>query len=171
MSNNIIHQKARRIVSMCSTHNPIKIAREIGIHVKYNNEFEDLKGMYIVIDRSRFIILNNNLSERECWTVCAHEIGHDQLHRNLAKAGALQEFMLYDMRLRPEYEANIFAADLLINDDYIFELIDNGFDIEQIARELNVDMNLVLIKIDSLRLQGYDVRAPYRPRSDFLGRG
>jgi hypothetical protein len=29
-------------------------------------------------------------------------------------------------------------------------------------------MNLVLIKIDELRKQGYDVSAPHRPNADFL---
>lgn len=47
--------------------------------------------------------------------VCVHEIGHDQLHRNFVKGGAIQKFMLYDMTLRPEYKANVVAADILMD--------------------------------------------------------
>ena len=113
---------------------------------------------------------NGKLSERDQRTVCAHELGHDRFHKHFAKSAALQEFMLYDMRSRPEYEANIFAGELLIGDEDIMPLVLDGLDIYQIAGELDEDMNLVLIKIDELRKRGYDVRAPYRPQSDFLGK-
>jgi len=124
--------------------------------------------MYKVIQRSRFIFINGNISESDQRTICAHELGHDRLHKQFAKTTAYQEFMLYDMRTRPEYEANIFASELLIGDDDIFYLIDNEYDVYQIAGELGEDINLVLIKIDELSKQGYDVSAPYRPTSDFL---
>ena len=47
--------------------------------------FSSLKGMYRVIKRNRFIFLNNSLDENMLRIVCAHELGHDQLHRNMAK--------------------------------------------------------------------------------------
>ena len=101
-------------------------------------------------------------------TICAHEIGHDRFHRDFAKSGALQDFMFHDMSLKPEREANIFAAELLIDTGAILEAAENGYSIDEIAGELHADVNLVLIKLDELRKQGYDVRAPFRPNSDFL---
>ena len=163
-----IKKEARRLIRQCETRDPFRIADELGIHVLFNNDFNSLKGMYKVIQRSRFIFINGNLSERDQRTVCAHELGHDRLHMEYAKSTAFQEFMLYDMRTRPEYEANIFAGELLIDDDDIFSMIKNEYDIYQIAGELDADMNLVLIKIDELRRQGHDVRAPYRPNSDIF---
>ena len=168
MDSDFIRKETLRLVSCYGTRDPLQIAEESGVHVLYNYDFKSLKGMYKVIQRSRFIFLNGNLSERDQKTICAHELGHDRLHKHFAKKAAFQEFMLYDMRTRPEYEANIFASELLIGDDDILPLIDNELDIYQIAGELGADMNLVLIKIDELRKQGYDVRAPYRPNSDFL---
>jgi Zn-dependent peptidase ImmA (M78 family) len=164
-----IYNEACRIVRLSESRDPLKIARDIGIHVTYENSFSSLKGMYTLIRKNRFIILNGNIDDRLQKMVCAHEIGHDRFHRHLAKGGALQEFVLYDMRVRPEYEANLFAADLLIDDNDILELIKNEYDVIQIAAELETDINLALIKIDGLRQRGYDVRAPYRPQSDFLG--
>ena len=126
--------------------------------------------MYLVEKRNRYIFLNSHLDERLLQTVCAHEIGHDRFHRYIAKQGKgiFQEFVLYNMKNRHEYEANTFAAELRIDDNEILELIKYGSDIYQISGELAVDMNHVLIKIDNLRQQGYDVRAPYRPNSNFL---
>lgn len=165
-----IQNEARRLVRLCGTRDPFQIAKELGIHVIFDYSFKALKGMYKVIQRSRFIIINGNLSDRDKRMVCAHELGHDRFHRRLVKTSALQEFMLYDMRSRPEYEANTFASELLIGDSDIFSLIEKEYDIYHMSSELGEDMNLILIKIDELRKQGYDLRVPYRPQSDFLGR-
>ena len=169
MASDYIHKEARRLVRWAGTRNPFQIADELGIHVIYDNDFKALKGMYKVILQSRFIFINGNISERDQRTVCAHELGHDRFHRQLARSSALQEFMLYDMLSKPEYEANIFASELLIDDNDILSLVKSECDIYQIAGELGEDMNLVLIKIDELRKQGHDLSVPYRPRGDFLG--
>ena len=76
--------------------------------------------MYRVIKRNRFIFLNNSLDENMLRIVCAHELGHDQLHRNMAKTTPIHEFMLYDMKSKPEYEANIVAAEILMDSDEVF---------------------------------------------------
>lgn len=170
MGSDYIQQEARRLIKWCDTRDPFQIAGRLGIHVLYDYDFKQLKGMYKVIRRSRFIFINGNLNSRDQRTVCAHELGHDRFHRPFAKSNALQEFMLYDMKSRPEYEANIFAGELLISDDDIFSMLDMDYDIYQMASALQEDINLVLIKIDELRKQGYDVRVPYRPAADFLGK-
>ena len=169
LASDFIHKEVQRLVRWSGTRDPFQISKALGIHVIFNNDFSTLKGMYKIIQRSRFIFINGNLNSNDKKTVCAHELGHDRFHRQFAKSGVLQEFMLYDMRTRPEYEANIFASELLIPNDDIFELIEEGRDVYQIACELGQDMNLVLIKIDELRKQGYDISVPYRPQSDFLG--
>ena len=163
-----IRAEVNKLIKRCEMRDPFLIAERTGAHVIFEHGFGALKGMYKTIQRSRFIFINGNLSGRDRRTVCAHELGHDRFHRHFAKTAALQEFMLYDMRSRPEYEANIFAAELLIGDNDIMPLIKNGCDVYQIAHELNEDVNLVLIKADELRKRGYDLRIPYRPRSDFL---
>jgi len=167
-ASNVIYSEAQRIVKLCGTRDPFKIAAELGIFVMFENGFTELKGMYKIIERNRFIFLNANLDELELKTICAHEIGHDRFHRDFAKSGALQDFMHHDMSLKPEREANIFAAELLINDTSILDAAQNGYSIDEIAADLHADVNLVLIKLDEMRMRGYEVSAPYRPRSDFL---
>ena len=157
-----------RLVKSCGTRDPFEIAADIGVEVMFCDNFGPLKGMYRVIKRNRFILINNQLSEQMQRIVCAHELGHDQLHRNLAKDNPLREFMLYDMRTKPEYEANIVAAEILLDNDELLEYIyQYRFSAEQIARAMETDINLVALKIAHLNELGYDLR-PIDHRSNFL---
>lgn len=165
-----LSQVGRRLVERCATRDPFQIARTIGVEVLFCENFGPLKGMYRVIKRNRFIFLNQDLSEGMQKIVCAHELGHDQLHRNLAKGGALREFMLYDMTTKPEYEANIVAAEILLDHDVLLEyLYHYRYSADQIARKMNTDINLVALKIAQLVEMGYDLTPPEH-QSDFLKR-
>lgn len=163
-----LSQVGRDLVKRCGTRDPFRIAKELGIEVMFCEDFGRLKGMYRVIKRNRFIFINQDLSERMQRIVCAHELGHDQLHRNLAKGNALQEFMLYDMTTKPEYEANIVAAEILLDTDEVLDYVYGyGYTSEQIARAMHTDINLVALKIAHLAETGYDLRR-IDHRSDFL---
>jgi Zn-dependent peptidase ImmA (M78 family) len=165
-----IYDIVRKLLKKHDTRDPFAIAERLGVHVMANEDFILLKGMYKVIKRNRFIILNASLPKEISGIVCAHELGHDSLHRDFAKSGAWQEFVLYDMRTRPEYEANIFAAGLLLDEGKILEYGRLGYDVEQIASAMNTDINLVLIKMEEMSKRGYGCKAACRPRADFLGK-
>jgi len=158
--------RANKLIQQCDTRDPFRIAREIGVKVEYD-DLGNLKGMYNVIKRNRFAVINNRLNEYLQKLVCAHELGHDQFHRPLAMDTWLQEFMIYNMKTRPEYEANIFAAELLLPDDDILELIEMDCDFDQIARAMYSDINLVGIKIGALIKKGHPLRG-YEFRDNFL---
>ncbi len=72
------------------------------------------------------------------------------------------------MQSTPEYEANLMAAELLLDThellDYIYSY---SYSDRQIACAMQTDVNLVALKIGHLREQGYDLR-PLAHRSDFL---
>lgn len=168
MTSEYLSQVGSSLVKRCGTRDPFKIAKELGIEVLFCEDFGPLKGMYKVIKRNRFIFINQNLSERMQRIVCAHELGHDQLHRNLAKGNALKEFVLYDMATKPEYEANIVASEILLDTDDILEYIYHyDYTSEQIARVMKSDINLVALKIAHLAETGYNLRR-IEHRSDFL---
>lgn len=151
-----IYRLTEDIRQKCGSRDPYEIAQSLGIMVRYSNEFKTLCGLYAIIGQKRVIILNDNLSESRRKIILAHEIGHDQLHRDLAENTALQDFMLYDMSARPEYEANMFAADLLLSDEDVWELAScYGYALEQIAAGLNTDTKLVGLKTDSMKRRGY----------------
>lgn len=158
-TNESITNLAVQLQRRFDTRNPFRIAERLGIDVIYTDQLKRLKGMYRVIKRNRFIILNSKNSERMSRIVCAHELGHDQLHRRFAGDQALQEFELYDMSTRREYEANIFAAGLLLDTDELLEMIADGYDTLQIASATETDINLVALRVNCLIQDGYRLRS------------
>ena len=127
-----------------------------------------LKGFYKRDGHNRFIIINDQICEPLQRIVCAHELGHDQLHRHIAENHTLQEFAIYDMKSKPEYEANLFASEILLPDEKIFTLAREGYDVEQIAKELCTDVNLVAIKVASMNTRGYRFNTIDSPKCNFL---
>ena len=161
-------QKADRIVHMFGTRNPYRIAEELNIIVM-PRRFKRQKGIYKVIERNRFIFIKEDLSPVMSSIVLLHEIGHDILHRDEAiSLGGFQEFNIFDMtNKRMEYEANIFAAQISLPDDETIDYIKQGYDIEQVARAMESDINLVALKVAELNRRGYSFRAQ-QYRSTFL---
>lgn len=149
---------SQSLIKKYHTRNPFEIADRLGVEVIMTDSLKKLKGFYRVVKRNRYIILNSKNSARMNRIVCAHELGHDQLHRELAKDDSLNEFTLYDMASRTEYEANVFAANLLLDDNNVLDMIYDGYDIVQIAAATSSDINLVALKVDCLRSEGYDLR-------------
>lgn len=67
-----------------------------------------------------------------------------------------------------EYEANLFAASLLLDETIIEELISDGYDIVQIARQLGTNVNLLLLKLQQMN-DDNRLRLPDMPDRNFLG--
>ena len=146
MSMDRLTQVGEGLVKRFGTRDPLEIAEDIGIEVLSCDNFGPLMTRI----------------------VCAHEIGHDQLHRYLAKGDGLQEFMLYDMTTKPEYEANIVASEILLDSNEVLDYIfDYHYSAEEIARCMGTDINLVALKIAHLNELGYGFRNVDH-RSDFL---
>ena len=163
-----LSEVGEKLVMRCGTRDPFEIARQIGVEVLFCPDFGSMKGMYRVVRRNRFIFINDSLTPQMQRIVCAHELGHDQLHRDLAKTGALQEFMLYDMTTKPEYEANIVAAEILLDTDEVLDYVYHyGYTSEQIARAMGTDINLIALKVAHLAETNRGLR-PVEHRSDFL---
>ena len=130
-----IQTVANKLIKKFDTRDPFQLCQAIGVEVFYA-DLGSLKGMYKYLKKNRFAVINENLDPFTKTLVCAHELGHDILHQNLARKVCLQEFILYDMKSRPEYEANLFASEILLPDDIILNLARDGYDIEQISKEL-----------------------------------
>jgi Zn-dependent peptidase ImmA (M78 family) len=162
-----IQSVASGLIKRYDTRDPFELCKATGVEVFYA-DLGHLKGMYKYLKRNRFAVINENLDDYIKKLVCAHELGHDLLHRDLARRVCLQEFMLYDMKSRPEYEANLFASEILLPDDAIFSYAHEGYDIEQIARILYTDINLIALKMASMNARGYQFKTVYDPKSDFL---
>ena len=163
-----LYKSANNLVRACGTRDPLRIAEEVGIITLEAPDFKNLLGMYTVMQRNRFMILNPNVSEKWQRLVAAHEIGHDQCHRLLAKDGAFREFVLFNFKDDTEYEANAFASHLLLDNDEVYELAREGYGYAEMTGRLETQMNMLMIKLYEMLRLGYDFPMPERPDGRFL---
>ncbi len=162
-----IQNVANKLIKKFDTRDPFQLCQAIGVEVFYA-DLGSLKGMYKYLKKNRFAVINENLDPFTKTLVCAHELGHDILHQNLARKVCLQEFILYDMKSRPEYEANLFASEILLPDDIILNLARDDYDIEQISKELCTDINLIALKVSSMNTRGYRFNNTIDAKCNFL---
>lgn len=154
-----IYKQAKDLVRQCGTNDPERITQQLGIMVLYEDSFQDLLGMYTYRWKHRIMVLNPRLDAYMKRMTIAHELGHDQRHRDIAKANQpLKEFCLFRMKDTTEYEANAFAAHILLDNNEVYSLARQGYDCPSIAQQMGTDMNLVLIKLQEMNKLGYDFR-------------
>ena len=160
-----------RLIRRFETRDPFEIAEEMGITVLIRSDFNRQKGAFAVIGNISFIFINGRLSEYMQRLICAHELGHALLHRKLGTVpGGMMEFEIFDIKDETEYDANVFAANLLIDEQEVLEMAREGYDVVHIAKELNLNVNILLVKLNEMSKKGYDLRVPYEPSRKFLGR-
>lgn len=139
--------KAEELVAQYGTRDPFSLAKELGVKVYMRTDFAELKGFYRLVLDQPCIFLNANLDEGLLRTVCAHELGHELLHRELSGIAAYSAF---NLSTKPEYEASLFAATLLIDEHELFELSRQELSIDAIAAQLSCQKELVILRMHEL---------------------
>lgn len=169
MNSHEIYRQAMGLVHRYGEGDPVKLARDMRIMVYDVPDLSELLGMYTFSWNHGIILMNPNINETLYRMVLAHEIGHHSLHRPLFAAGVkLQEFELFNMTNMTEYEANAFAAHILIDDSEMEDCFREGCDIALAAKLLRVNVNLLLIKIREFNRMGRDMKLPYEPDVRFF---
>ena len=154
--NSSIHilDRANKLVRKVGSREPEDIAEHLGITIM-PVPFTKQKGVYKVIERNRFIFLKEDLCPEMQKIVLLHEIGHDVLHRGESKR--FREFNIFEMKNnRMEYEANSFAAEIALPDEEVLEYVQEGYDIEMVAKCMSSDINLVALKVANFNRKGYN---------------
>lgn len=140
---------AKYYIEKYKTRDPFTISKELGIILKYKNLSNDSpRGLFKKILKRKFIILNMTRIHNNCdlKMVMAHELGHAILHSS-DSTFFLHDHTLYS-RGKFEREANIFAAELLINTDSIDKHSIENYSIDQLSLYFNVPVELVKIKFN-----------------------
>ena len=154
------------------TRDPYELCDVLGIKIRLKDLGFCIKAYYFYQSRIGSIVLNCRVSEPIRRILAAHELGHDRLHKKIAMLRGFQEMELFDMARPAEYEANIFAAELLIDDnDLLEQLNDNDKSFFDVARELGVPAALLDFKFRVLKHKGCRIEAPYIANGDFLKDG
>ena len=159
---------ADKIVEKYNTRNPVILAKELDIEV-VERDFKRQNGAYNVVLNNDFVFIKQSLDSGFKNIVLMHEIGHCILHRDEAiRKGGFKEFDIFSKQnIVMEREANIFASHILLSDDRMLELVNLGYDAQQISSQLNTNVNLVAIKTDILYCRGYKFNK-LEYKNDFL---
>ena len=110
----------KRVVNLekkYGTRNPYKLCKIMKINILYM-DLGNIKGIYKKVITNKFIVINENLDKFCQKVVLSHELGHAILHHS-KEIQALKDYDLFpQFSNQIEVEANTFAAELLIDDDF-----------------------------------------------------
>lgn len=146
-----IIETANKIFKKHQTRDPFKIAKAMDIELAVK-ELGALKGFYKTIYGIPFIFLNRALDKKTARIVLAHEIGHHILHKEFAAFG-FEETSLFSPASRREYEANLFAAELLVSDSDISETLEYGGTVSQVASSLGLNEEFASLKLSAYKFK------------------
>lgn len=145
--------------------NVFETAENSGANVWFR-KLGGLKGFYIRENGARYIVINEELDDVLKRVVCAHEFGHDMLHRELSEGGIRENTLFLDTN-KTEREANLFAACVLISDEELLECVSFCSDIESAASNLGLPCEIVKYKLKAMNEKGYKFNIG-EIRNDFL---
>lgn len=164
-----ISEKVNFLIEKYDTRDPFELCKEMDIHVHYMDLGTALKAYYFYQSRIKNIVINSRSGSIVRRILCAHELGHAVLHGELAAMRGFQEMELFDAIVPTEYEANIFAAELIIDDSELLPLLnDQEKSFLRIAKELYVPAELLDFKFRILKNKGYRLKSPFIAQANFL---
>ena len=171
MKNGYIYDETQKLIRKYKTRDPFKIMDEMHIIVGETSSFQKLKGFCFMSCKTIYVRISSFLSEEEKQIVAAHELGHIILHRSQLKMAPMKDDTLYNMQDNTEYQANLFAADLLLSDADIAEMAHNeDLDYFSLCSTLNSTPELMSFKLYSLTKRGQAYHMPMEIQSNFLGK-
>lgn len=160
-----ILEMAKSVLNEFGGRNVFETAENSGVKVWFR-ALGGLKGFYIFENNCRYIVINDDLDEVTQSVVCAHELGHDTLHRGLS-GGGIRESTLFLANNKTEREANLFAAEILISDDDYLSALSYCESVGALSAQLGYPSELVGYKTETMNMKGYNLRLG-DVRNDFL---
>jgi Zn-dependent peptidase ImmA (M78 family) len=165
-----ISRTVDRLTKKYQTRDPYELCTALGVRIRIMDLGTNIKAYYFYHSQIRNIVLNSRVTPPVRNILVAHELGHDRLHKKIAMQKGFQELELFNQTLPCEYEANIFAAELMVPDRQLLDLInDEDKSFFDVAHELCVPAPLLDFKLRILKHKGYRyIEALYIANGDFL---
>lgn len=154
-----------------SERDPFKLCDAMGIIViprALGTAPNSIKGFFLENKRIKTITVNSDLPKVIQKIIVAHELGHAVLHR---KSGvhAFHDIGVFDESTTLEKEANLFAAEFLLDDQLVFEYLNSDTTFFAAAAEMFVPMELLDFKFRVMKWKGFKLmEPPISARSNFL---
>lgn len=152
--------------------NPFRLAKAMGICLipqPMGTDENCCKGFFMVNRRIPVIVYNDDLPKRFQEIIVMHEIGHAVLHRKKAEIKCFHDFQIFDSASGNEYEANMFAADYMLEDQDVLDRLNSYQSFFETAQELRVPPQLLDFKFKMLKMRGsVRIDSPIVTDSTFL---
>lgn len=169
---NFICNETEKLIKKYDETDPFRLCKDMDIILNFypmGNTSECCKGFFLSQSRIHSITINSDLSDDLQRIICAHELGHAVLHKDCGKINAFHDFGLYDSVNHFEYDANIFAAELLLSDEDVLNVLNDDLSFFQAAAKLYVPPEILDFKFRTLKWKGYKViDTPLMSRGNFL---
>ncbi len=171
MTAEYIYKFVKACEAVYGTRDPEKILKERKAVIKKGAP-EGLRGMICALKGQVYVALDPALTESSRRQTASHLLGHAVLHRKRILSGKIYEEPSSDVREGvTEREADIFAAELLITDEEVVAMRDEGMTEGQIAASFGTMRDLAVCKLFSMRSRGIPIgdeicRADFMKRCD-----
>ena len=166
-----ICQSVAKLVKKYDERDPFRLCRLLGIELIFKplgKEQDAVKGFYFENRRIRTITINSDLPKVIQKIIVAHELCHAIHHRKEGIA-AFHEFSLFDQNSRMEKDANLFAAELLLEDRKVLAALNRDATFFSAAAMLFVPAELLDFKFRMMKWKGYKmIEPPINAYSNFL---
>lgn len=172
--NNSFYEEAQYLRKRYGTNDPFEVLDAMHAVVKFSQAYprDGLKGYCAIMNKIQFVVINGNLKRSEQRVVAAHELGHLIRHKDDLKPGAaFKDHDIYNATGKKEREANLLAAEFLITDNDVLDLMqpsDSNF--FTVASQLHVPAPFFAFKLYSMVQRGFAMRVPVDLDSSFLAK-
>lgn len=150
---------------------PFRLCRDMGIKLLFQamgTHPDAIKGFFLESKRIRTITINSDLPMVIQRIIAAHELCHATNHRS-SGIHAFHEVALFDQTSVLEKDANLFAAELLLDDEEVLDALNRDTTFFAAAAALYVPIELLDFKFRVMKWKGYKlIEPPINARSNFL---
>jgi len=166
-----ICESVSALVKKYDERDPFRLCRAMGIKLIFQamgNAPDSVKGFFLECKRIRTITVNSDLPEVIQRIIVAHELCHATSHR---KSGihAFHDITLYDASSAMEKDANLFAAELLLDDQEVLQALNRDTTFFSAAAQLFVPAELLDFTFRVMKWKGYKlIEPPISAHSNFL---
>lgn len=139
-----IKTKVNKLVKKYKTRNPFEMIKGMNV-ILVLYPLRGVRGFYQYFQRNNIIYIDESLSDTDRAFVLAHEIGHMILHK---KSNAIfMDTRTQFKTTRYELEADKFAMELLVSDDFLEE--NRLYTIDQLSRMTGYHQKLIKLRLEN----------------------
>ncbi len=166
-----ISESVAKLIKKYDERDPFRLCRAMGIKLIFQamgKAPDAVKGFFLESKRIRTITVNSDLPQIIQRIIVAHEICHAEFHR---KSGihAFHEVALFDQTSEFEKDANLFAAELLLEDGEVLDALNRDTTFFSAAAVLLVPAELLDFKFRVMKWKGFKmIEPPIAARSNFM---